>query len=240
MIRFTFAFAVLLAVLCTALVEARGLSAGSPVTINSCGPELASNSTNGPSVAGIPLSTTSSGIRIEFVNESTKTADLVNFDVNSNGTHFVIRDVGTFSPGVSITHRYRSGSGQSFVLPSFIAPRIKCRVASVRFADGSSWTRGQAAAGTSQPPSTNAALSANPAQLNLARTTESNLFMVSSSERITAFKETDSCSGIASVFVAATGESSITYSVKPLSPGSCSARIRDATGNVLSVPITIH
>jgi hypothetical protein len=229
-----------LASLSTSPVAARGASPGAPVTINSCGPDLNSNPTNGPAVAGIPLSTTSSGIKIEFVNESAKTADLVNFDVNSNGTHFVIRDVGTFSPGVSIKHRYRNGSGQSFVLPAFITPNIKCRVASVRFADGTSWTRGQSATGVAEPASPNASLSSTPAQLNLARTTESDLFLVSSAQRVTAFKETDDCSGVANVFVAATGESSVTYSVKPVSPGKCTARVRDETGNTLAVPITIH
>lgn len=230
----------LLASLSTGPASARGGSAGAPVTINSCGPDLNSNPTNGPSVAGIPLSTTSSGIKIEFVNESAKAADLVNFDVNSNGTHFVIRDVGKFSPGISIKHRYRNGSGQAFVLPAFIAPNIKCRVASVRFADGTSWTRGQSATGVAQPASPDASLSATPAQLNLARTTESELFLVSSAQRVTAFKETDDCSGVANVFVAATGESSVTYSVKPVGPGKCTARVRDETGNTLTVPITIH
>jgi hypothetical protein len=241
MTRSTLLLPGLLACACVGFAAARGSSAGSPITINSCGAELESGSSKGPSIGGIPLSTTSSGIKIEFVNESAKTADLVNFDVNSNGTHFVIRDVGTFSPGISIVHKYRNGSGQSFVLPSFIAPKIKCHVASVRFADGTSWTRGQAPVGVTQPaPTGSTTLSANPTHVNLMRTTESNLFLVSSTERVTAFKETDNCSGIANVFVAATGESSVTYSVKPLSSGSCSAHITDEAGNTLSVPITIH
>jgi len=37
------------------------------------------------------------------VNESNKTANLVNFDVDSNRDHFVIRDIGMFSPGVAAT-----------------------------------------------------------------------------------------------------------------------------------------
>ncbi|HEV3152177.1 MAG TPA: hypothetical protein VGZ02_00075 [Candidatus Baltobacteraceae bacterium] len=220
--------------------RAQGAPSAAPVTINSCGPEL-SNSSNAPSVAGVPLTSTSSGVKIEFVNESSKVADLVNFAVTSNGTQFVIRDVGTFSPGVSITHRFRNGSGQSFVLPSFIAPDVSCEVASVRFADGSFWTKGQAQ--TQQPAasgSSSAKLTASPARVDIDHTTESDLFLVSSAERVTAFKESDNCGGVAGVFVAATGQSSASYSVKPVAPGSCTAQITDEAGNTLSVPIIVH
>ena len=216
--------------------------ANSPVTINSCGPKINPNSQQ--TVGGIPLTSTSSGIEIEFVNESAKTADLVNFAVDSNDRRFVIRDVGTFSPGVSIKHHYENGSGQAFVLPQFISPRITCKVASVHFTDGTVWERGAGirSSSASQSASSSGAagpLSASPANVSLESTAESQLFLVSSSERVSAFKETDNCTGVASVFVAATGQSTATYSVKPTAPGSCTAQIVDEAGHTISIPITI-
>src|SRR5690349_19526681 len=72
-------------------------TASPPVAINSCGPILESNA-NTQTLFGIPVTSTSDGIRIQFTNESSKTANLINFAVDSNGDSFVIRDVGTFSP----------------------------------------------------------------------------------------------------------------------------------------------
>jgi hypothetical protein len=184
-------------------------------------------------------------MHIQFTNESNRTADLVNFAVNANGTQFVIRDVGTFSPGVSIDHKYRNGAGQPFVLPAFIAPDIKCNVSSVRFTDGWIWRMGEGSTrfrSTGSPP--NAAvppkLTANPPRVEIDRLTDSELFMVSSSEPVSAFKEVDDCAKVAEVFVAATGQSSASYSVRPLAPGSCTARITDEAGSTLSVPIVVR
>ncbi|MDQ2908074.1 MAG: hypothetical protein M3R44_01830 [Candidatus Eremiobacteraeota bacterium] len=206
-------------------------------------PEVSNTPTQ--SIAGIPIASSSSGIAIEFTNESQKTADLVNFAVDSNGENFVIRDVGTFSPGVSIKHEYRNGSGQAFVLPAFIAPHVNCRVASVKFTDGTVWRHDQGSSPAEQttPNPSNAVaapLSANPSQLNLERTTDAELFMVSSVHRVAAYKETDDCAGVATVFVAATGISSATYSVKPLGAGQCTARIVDEAGHTLAVPVTVR
>src|SRR5271154_1455887 len=70
----------------------------SPITINQCSPILQNGSANSDQTfLGIPLgslSSTSNGMRITFVNESTVIAKLVNFAVDSNGNRFVIRDVG--------------------------------------------------------------------------------------------------------------------------------------------------
>jgi len=214
----------------------------SPVTIDSCGPIV--DRSLQPTILG-DLASQSHGIQIEFVNDSSKTADLVNFAVDSKGERFIIRDVGTFSPGVSIDHQYRNGSGQAFVLPAFIAPTITCHVASVKFTDGSAWRRGLGAVPSGQAisggvPSGSVKLSANPPGLDIDRATESELFMVSSSERVTAFRETDNCATVAGVFVVATGQSSATYSVKPLGAGSCTAHVADEAGNKLAVPIVVR
>jgi len=48
------------------------------------------------------------------------------------------------------------------------------------------------------------------------------------------------CAGVASVFVAATGLSSASYSVKPLAVGSCTARVVDEAGHTLSIPIVVR
>ena len=212
---------------------------GSPVTINRCGPLLDNGSTQ--SVAGIPIASKSTGIRIEFTNESAKTADLINFAITSNGERFVIRDVGTFSSGVSIDHKYRNGSGQAFVLPAFIAPNVACEVSSVRFVDGSAWRKGEGLEPAAPAPGTSAAsLSATPSRLEIDRSTESELFMVSSSDRVGAFRETDDCAKVATVFVAATGQRSATYSVRPLAAGTCTAHIVDESGRSLDFPILVR
>jgi hypothetical protein len=209
----------------------------SPVTINSCGPKLSGGSQT--QVAGIPLAQSSAGIRIEFTNESTKIADLVNFSVDSAGQQFIIRDVGTFSPGISIKHEYRNGAGQSFVLPAFIAPNVTCKVASVKFTDGTVWPP-SAQAPAAKAPAAHAVLTADPTRLDIDRATDSELLFVRSTERVSGFRETDTCSGVASVFVSATGQSSATYSVKPLGPGSCTATITDEAGNTIAIPIAVR
>lgn len=226
----------ILALSTTSGVEAQTPAA--PVAINSCGPMLDKNSQN--SVLGIPLTSTSSGIQIVFTNDTQKTADLINFAVNSNGESFVIRDVGTFSPGIEITHRYRNGEGQAFVLPQFVAPKLSCKVQSVRFADGSSWRDGESIAQAPPSPSTGNRLSATPANVQIDRVAEARLFMVSSTDNVAAFSQRSTCAGIASITLAATGEAAATYSIKPISSGSCSATISDETGNTVTVPITVH
>ena len=213
-----------------------------PVTINSCGPIL--DKTSQPTIAGIPVPAQSStGIEIEFVNETSQAATLVNFDVQSGGDQFVIRDVGTFSPGVSIKHKYRNGAGQAFILPEFIAPKISCSVDSVTFADGSVWRKGQPAA-TPQPSGSaspgSSALTATPSSLSMDAATGSALFLVLSSAHEAAFKETDNCAKVASVFVSATSDASATFSVKPVAAGSCTAHITDQAGNTVDVPIAVH
>jgi hypothetical protein len=210
-----------------------------PVTINSCGPILDKNSQT--TVAGIPIpAQASDGIAIEFVNEATQPATLVNFNVNSAGRQFVVRDVGKFAPGVSIKHQYRNGAGQAFVLPDLIAPKIKCDVASVTFADGTVWRKGQALTQAGSGAAGAAPLWANPSSLAIDSATSSALFLVSSSARVAAFKETDDCSKVASVFVAATSDNAATFSVKPLAAGSCTAHILDEAGNSIAVPITVR
>ena len=165
----------------------------------------------------------------------------MNFAVDSNGQEFVIRDVGTFSPNISIKHQYRNGAGQSFVLPAFIAPNVTCHVRSVKFVDGSVWRYGMVAPPMNVPvPPPAGPLSVSPARIDIDPATDSELFLVSSASRIAAYRETDDCTGIATIFVAATGQSSATYSVRPAGVGSCAAHIVDDAGNTVIVAITVR
>lgn len=172
-------------------------------------------------------------MNIQFTNESGKTADLINFEVKSNGVQFVIRDVGTFSPGVTIDHHYRNGAGQAFVLPAFIPPDVKCSVASVRFTDQSVWPAsvGQASAAT---------LSASPTSVAVAHNADSALLMISSTASVAGFNETDNCNGVAQVLVSATAQTSVVYTIKPIAPGTCITHITDETGQTIAVPITVQ
>jgi len=195
---------------------------------------------NGQNVAGIQLTERSGGIKIQFTNESSKTANLINFNVDSNGTSFVIRDVGSFSPGVEITHRYTNGAGQAFVLPAFLAPQVKCAVESVHFTDGSIWPALAAAAAQPAASASSGTLSATPSRVEAPVRGSLQYFMVSTQESIAGFSERDACSGIAAVALVVAGKSSATYSVKPIAPGSCTATIADQDGHTLSVAITIR
>lgn len=214
-----------------------------PVQINSCGPMLNGNS---QTLFGVPVVSSSNGIQIQFTNESAQTADLINFAVDSNGRTFVIRDVGTFSPGVEITHRYRNGAGQAFVLPAFVSPKFKCKVDSVRFADGTVWRRGdklkpRASAATAATSGGPEKLSISPSgPVNVVVNGEPRLFLVQSTGTVAAFSERDACSGIAKVTLEAAGENSATYSVAPVGTGSCSVNITEESGATISVPINVQ
>ena len=213
----------------------------SPITIDSCAPIIRQQQTfvwqtPPPSFMGVPISSTSSGMGITFVNESNRVATLVNFDVDDNGNRFVIRDVGTFSPGVTIDHQYANGRGQSYILPAFITPRVRCHVASVTFADGTIWRRGQPA----PPPGYGARLAATPRQIVLDTSVESALFLVQSSAPVAGFREHDNCDGIANVYVASTADTAATYAVRPLAPGSCRATVRDEAGASTTIPIMVR
>jgi hypothetical protein len=222
-----------------------------PVTIDTCAPIIPPPQhvfpweSPPPSFMGVPIASTSTGMHIAFVNEASQPATLVTFAVNDNGNQFVIRDVGTFSPGISIDHTYSNGKGQSYLLPSFITPHVRCRVQSVKFADGSVWRRGEGtvvpqpavAAGTSNA---GGPLSATPSRLTLAGGVQSALFLVQSTAPVVGFREHDTCAGIATVYVASVADTAATYAVKPLAPGTCSATVRNEAGAAISIPIAVR
>jgi hypothetical protein len=212
--------------------------AGSRVTIDFCAPFFDKSNTPAPLIPGVSLSQTTAGMHITFVNTSKKTATTVNFAVDSNGNKFIIRDVGTFSPDIQIDHKYRNGRGQAFVLPDFIAPKVTCSVDSVTYEDGTTWNP---AAATPPPPpgASGVGLSATPANVEIAAGAQPVVFLVQSATKSTGYKETDDCTGIAAIFVAATGDTSATYTVRPLGPGTCTATVQNDSGSVIRVPITV-
>ena len=219
----------------------------SPVTINACSTYIQPNPvpSNASTFMGVPvaaLTSKSAGMRISFVNNSRQVAKLVNFEVDSNGNQFVVRDVGMFSPGTLIDHSFKNGAGQSFFLPAFISPKVTCRVASVEFADGSMWRHGQppSVVPVAIAPAPPGHLSVVPPSIVLDNQSESALFMVQTSSRIAGLKETDNCTGIASVFVGASADRATSYYVKPIAKGKCAAHFIDENGSTASIPIDVR
>jgi hypothetical protein len=74
------------------------------------------------------------GYRVTFVNVSDQTLTEVRFHVRwpSLGADQYLRDVGTFSPGTTISH--------TFAAPQIFASGEHCGVVSARFEDGTKWT----------------------------------------------------------------------------------------------------
>jgi hypothetical protein len=99
----------------------------------------------GPNVtpsAAIALTKKSGPLEIKFTNESEKTATTIRFGIHMEGETASIRDVGTFSPGITIHHKFQDFSGRTkFIFSS--EPQPKCSVQYVKFADGSTWSDGE-------------------------------------------------------------------------------------------------
>jgi hypothetical protein len=85
-----------------------------------------------PALRPVP---TTDGLRIVFENKTSVPATEVGFHVGYRGATAFVRDVGTFSPGVSIDHTY-----SEFVDYAYLGTEPNaCRAAFVKFADGSEW-----------------------------------------------------------------------------------------------------
>jgi S1-C subfamily serine protease len=90
------------------------------------------------------------GMRIEYTNESQTAANLIEFLVTDGTRSVMIRDVGKFSPGVEIIHKFPKQTGTSIYSPLFSHPHITCRAQEVHFVDGTTWVYGAAAAAASK------------------------------------------------------------------------------------------
>jgi hypothetical protein len=90
-----------------------------------------------PQISGTELNTPGS-VSLAFRNVSNVAATDVTFDLNSFGATVArIHDVGTFSPGATIRHRFTDSANAS---------TQTVRVAEVKFADGTVWHGGDAVA----------------------------------------------------------------------------------------------
>ena len=81
-----------------------------------------------------------SAVTVRFTNESTHIATMVRFAVRaSNGITVYLRDVGTFSPGISITHTFTG-----IVAPPgfFGSTNLRCRAHDIIFTHHVIWTGG--------------------------------------------------------------------------------------------------
>jgi len=111
-------------------------SIGSPVTVNDCSLWYVQRG----------LVKTVVGLKIEFTNESSKTADLVTFATTSGIGSATIRDVGSYQPGAEVTHKFRQFSWTREW--AFDNPNLHCSVQAVHFTDGTVWQNGVAPAAT--------------------------------------------------------------------------------------------
>jgi len=90
------------------------------------------------------------GVRIEYTNESPTTANLIEFLISDGAHSILVRDVGTFSPGVEIIHKFPKQTGQQIYSPLFSHPKVTCRTQQAHFVDGTTWVYGENAAAASE------------------------------------------------------------------------------------------
>jgi hypothetical protein len=207
---------------------------GPPVEIDECQLLYSGNDVAGESA----------GVTMKFTNDSKLTADLINFHVSAGDESGNIRDVGTFSPGIEITHHYKEGSGHMMFAPLLSHVHLDCSVASVHFTNGSVW---QASAVPAATPalvamgSTHLALVSAPAALTFdGMGKEFDQFVsVYSAAGLRSFHQSGTCSGIVRVRTVDTGSRSVALRVSPLSKGRCTITIDDAASRSLDIPVIV-
>jgi len=204
----------------------------SPVSINACNLEYADEN---------HVASRISGVAIQFTNESARVSDLINFRVIINGQTSLIRDVGTFTPGIEITHKFKAGTDQ-FTLPVLLQqfsgrPPVTCRIESIHFADNTTWQPGTPAGTTAN--ATAGALSALPARLAFDGPKTGARLLYVTSVAPTTYAIRGNCDGIARLGVVATSARDAVYRIAPLGSGYCAATIVDANGNAAMIPIVV-
>ena len=95
-------------------------------------------------------------IEIAFRDDQGVAARAVDFNVNwGSGDVQAIHDVGTFSPGVSVRHKFvYTDPNASSLFPN--SP-VTCEIEAVRFADGSVWHAGSRTSSDTRPAGTQSA-----------------------------------------------------------------------------------
>lgn len=226
------AYSLLTAGLCLSLVFAPAgplaATPAAPVALNSCSLIYSSTDSIASQIVGLDA---------QFTNQSSKTVTVVNIATSINGQNSVIRDVGSFAPGIEIHHRYKAGGGQ-FALPSvlqqlFGKPAVQCTIASVRFEDGSMWP-----SATGQPAATTSAILTQPTTLQLHGTgaAHARLALATSAAQVSSNSD---CGGVASVTVVASTAADLALEITPLGGGTCTIALHDASGNTATIPVSV-
>src|SRR5438270_12639573 len=129
---------------CSAAFTAALVCAGSaaaktsPVIIDYCHVDYNQGPNVAPS-ANVSLTKTSGPLEIKFTNESNKTAAMIRFGVTIGEETASVRDVGTFSSGITIHHKFQDFSGRTKFIFAH-EPQPRCTVQYIKFADGTTWT----------------------------------------------------------------------------------------------------
>ena len=208
-----------------------------PVNVNACNLEYSSDTS---------VVSRINGVAIQFTNESSTVADLINFRVTINGQPSLIRDVGTFTPGIEILHKFRAGSDQ-FTLPVVLQqfggrPPVTCTIASVHFANGTTWQPGTSTgtgAGATATTGSSGVLTAAPAQLAFAGANEASRLIFIGSPKPARLSLRSNCDGIATIARVAQSAQEAVYRVAPRATGYCAATVVDENGNAAMIPIAV-
>lgn len=212
---------------------------GPPVEIDECKLLYSGNDVAGES----------DGISLKFTNDSKLTADLINFKITAGSEGGMIRDVGTFTPGIEITHRYREGSGHLMFSPLLSHVALDCSVAAVHFTDGSVWQASSVKPADPAPSASSAPLvkSARPLGLAPAALTFAGVgpqydqyLTIYDAVGLGAIHRSGSCARIVRVRTVQATARSAALRVSPITAGRCSITIADAANNAASIPVVVN
>jgi hypothetical protein len=92
---------------------------GPPVQIEDC----VAGGTGGPLI-----SESDRRFKVVFTNEGPIAADLIRFRIDFGTESLAIRDVGSFAPGVTITHVFKRRGGNIYASPLFAPAKLRCSV----------------------------------------------------------------------------------------------------------------
>jgi hypothetical protein len=201
----------------------------SPVNVNACDLEYSDEH---------HVASRISAVAIQFTNESARVSDLINFRVTINGQTSLIRDVGTFTPGIEITHKFKAGTDQ-FTLPVLLQqfsgrPPVTCRIESIHFADNTTWQPG-----TANGSATGGALTSLPTRLAFDGPKTGARLLYVTSLAPTTYSNRGNSDGIAHLGLVAVSPRDAVYRIAPLGSGFCAATIVDANGNAAMIPIVV-
>jgi len=187
------------------------------------------------------------GVKVEFTNDTTKTADVINFYVTDGSHGGNIRDVGSFAPGIEVRHHYRAGGGQMMFSPLFSHPHITCSLASVHFTDGTVWRpasvietgAGNGASEVTVAPSDT--LVSNPQEIDLTTrgSTNSRVLTITDAQKTDSFAYSDSCGGIITIAEISHNDFEIALNVTAAKAGICALNVRNSRGSEALVVVKV-